>query len=159
MILMIVVATTSINSGSNVDWSIIATYYNGNILWYYTYYAFKDNQKKRWISQLKWYFVYNQTRLVIIYSNDKIKKEIILIKIAIKPFQTIDKNVYQQFDVWINNMFFKGKTNKKRESGILKNKKKKRQQELKAFQPLRKNFFLGQATRFEIRTRRFRKFF
>ena len=43
MILMIV-ATTSINSGSNVDLSIIATYYNGNILWYYTYYAFNDNQ-------------------------------------------------------------------------------------------------------------------
>ena len=39
------------------------------------------------------------------YSNDKIKREIILIIIPMKPFQTIDKNVYQQFAVWINNVF------------------------------------------------------
>ena len=38
----IILATISINSGSNVDFSIIETDYDGNILWCDIYYAFND---------------------------------------------------------------------------------------------------------------------
>ena len=52
----IISATTSINSGSNADLSIIATDYIGNILWYYTYYAFSDSQKiMDWLVEMIFY--------------------------------------------------------------------------------------------------------
>ena len=39
----IILATTSISAAPNADFSIIATYYNGNILWYDIYYAFNES--------------------------------------------------------------------------------------------------------------------
>ena len=75
-----------------------------------------------------------------------------------KSFQTINKNVYQQFDVWINNVF---KKKNKQETRIrhFEKQEKKKTARVESVSTDQKNFFLGQATRFEIRTRRSRKFF